>query len=224
MNRRILLLLLAVLVATPALRAERRVKAGFRGGLLSRTYIFDQQSLSLTNAEGGKLGEYETLSLKSNNGFEAGASCRVRLWKSLNESTGASLHLQLDALYSQHKISLDARNEGDDANVLTSEITASTVDVPLVACLKASVVRLSAGPVLHAYSQYETTGGNARFEGLPSLCGFTLGIGFDFGKVTLDGRYVGEFTKNSWSVIKDNGAAHLTGRRTGWSLCLGLMF
>lgn len=224
MRKQIILLLLAVVCGVGQIHAERRVSFGLRGGLLSRSYTLDQESLVFTDAKGDEAHKYANFTSESKYGFEAGLMLRVRLWKSANEATGASVHLQLDGIYGQNNLILYAKNEGDDVNVLSSKITTRTIDVPLMVCLKASVVRLSAGAVFHAYNKYDVRSGNIGFEGLMPLCGYALGIGFDFGKVTLDGRYCGEIKKGSWNIINNAYSSKLTGRRASWSVCLGVAF
>jgi hypothetical protein len=183
------------------------------------------KSIVFSDAKGNEYSKYDNFSYESKYGFEAGLMLRVRLWKSANEATGASVHLQLDGIYGQNNLVLHGSNEGDDIDVLTSKITTRTVDVPLLVCLKASVVRLSAGAVFHAYSKYDLRSGNASgFEGIMPLCGYALGIGFDFGKVTLDGRYCGEIKTGRWNILNNAYSTTLTGRRASWSVCLGVAF
>lgn len=225
MKRRLLVILIALICVVGGANAQRRVSVGVRGGLLSRTYTFDQTSLEFRNAKGTVLSQYENFSTESKYGFEAGLNLRVRLWSSPNEATGASLLLELDGIYSQNNLIMMASNDGDEIGKFSSTITTRTVDVPLLLCLKASVVRLSAGPVFHAYSQYKIKKGpDIGFDSPRVLCGYSLGIGFDFGKITLDGRYSGDIKKRDWNIINGESVANLKGRCAGWSVCLGVAF
>ena len=224
--KKIVVLLVILCCMAGALQAQRRFSAGVRGGLLSRTYTFNQKSLVFTDAKGNKKGSYDQFSSESKYGFEAGINMRIRLWSSKNEMTGASLLLELDGLYAQNNLVLMAGNEGDELNKWSATVITRTVDVPLLLCLKASVVRLSAGPVFHAFSKYDIKKGspNISFNSPKMLCGYSLGIGFDFGKVTLDGRYSGNFKEESWDIINGDSKASLTGRCAGWSICIGVAF
>ena len=226
MNKRLLILLCALMCVCTEALAERRVKVGARAGLLSRSLTLDQETLVFKDVNGNPLREFNEFATESKYGFNASFVFRVRVWESKNPITGASLHLELDADYAQNNLVFAAKRVENDEELeaFTSKVLLRTVDVPLVLCLKASVVRLCAGPVFHAYSQYEVKSGKIGFSGVKPLCGYTLGIGFDFGKVTLDGRYCGEFTKGSWNMIKDEQAAPLTGRLAGWSINLGVAF
>ncbi|MBE6209411.1 MAG: hypothetical protein E7128_04145 [Rikenellaceae bacterium] len=224
--KKIVVLLVTLCCMAGALQAQGRFSAGVRGGLLSRTYTFDQKSLVFTDAKGNATNSYNQFSSESKYGFEAGVNFRVRLWKSQNEMTGASLLLELDGLYAQNNLVLLAGNEGDELNKWSATVITRTVDVPLMLCLKASVVRLSAGPVFHAFAKYDLKKGspNIGFDSPRVLCGYSLGIGFDFGKVTLDGRYSGNFKKDTWTINNGTSSTTLTGRCAGWSICLGVAF
>lgn len=210
-------------VCTEAM-AERRIKLGARAGLLSRSLTLDDKALNFTDAHGTAVQSYEKLNVESRYGFNAALVFRARVWQSKNEVEGASLYVECDAEYAQNNIVIDARRESDDTDFISSKITLRTVDVPVLLCMRASVVRLCAGPVLHAFRMYDVQSGDVNVNGANPICGYTLGIGFDFGKVTLDGRYCGEFTKGSWDVSKSQTSARLTGAMSSWCINLGVAF
>ena len=224
MQKRLLILVGVLMCVCATAQAERRVILGARGGLLSRSVTLEQDALTFTNSNGDVASAYENFSLSSRYGFNAAFVFRALVWQSKNVTDGASLFVECDAEYAQNNIHIDARREGDVDDFVNSKIIMRTVDVPVLLCLKASVVRLSAGPVLHAYKMYDSQSGNVDFNGVNPLCGYTLGIGFDFGKVTLDGRYCGEFAKHSWDVMRPQSSAHLTGAVASWSIGLGVAF
>lgn len=224
MTKRLLILVCTLMCLCTEALAEQRVRVGARAGLLSRSITTEQKELTLTDATGNVLQSYENFGIESRYGFNAAFVFRARVWKSPNPIDGASLFIELDAEYGQNNLTIEASRQSTPDDILKSKVTYRTVDVPLVLCLKASVVRLCAGPVWHAYQKYELTSGSATFDGVTPLCGYTLGIGFDFGKITLDGRYCGEFVKNNWNVIKGDSSAALTGRLTNWNIGLGLAF
>ena len=224
MTKRLLILVCALICLCGEAFAERRIHLGARAGLLSRSVVTDQKTLTLTDPEGNTIQNYESFGLESRYGFNAAFVFRARVWKSPNPVDGASLWMEFNAEYGQNNIFMNASRQSDPEDILQSRVTLRTVDVPVLLCLKASVVRLCAGPVLHAYQMYELKSGQASLNGVTPMCGYTLGIGFDFGKVTLDGRYCGEFVKNSWNAIKGTTSAALTGRMESWSIGLGVAF
>ena len=224
MTKRLLILVCALMCVCAEALAEQRVRIGVRAGVLSRSITTDQKDLTFANAEGNTVQSYENLGIESRYGFNAAFVFRARVWKSPNPIDGASLWLELDGEYGQNNILINASRESDPTDIIQSKVILRTVDVPLLLCLKASVVRLSAGPVWHAYQKYDISSGSTRFDGVNPLCGYTLGIGFNFGKITLDGRYCGEFFKNKWDVIKGNNSATLTGHMANWNIGLGVAF
>ena len=224
MTKRLLILVCTLMCICTEALAEQRVHVGARAGLLSRSLTIDQKELTFTNATGNTMQNYDNLGIESHYGFNAAFVFRARVWKSPNPIDGASLFIELDAEYGQNNLVMEASRQNNPDDIVKSKVTFRTIDVPLVLCLKASVVRLCAGPVWHAYQKYELTNGSTTFDGVNPLCGYTLGIGFDFGKITLDGRYCGEFVKNNWNAIKGDASAALTGRMENWSIGLGLAF
>lgn len=224
MTKRLLILVCALMCFCGQVLAEQRVHIGVRAGALSRSVSAEQKSLTLTDGAGNTIQSYENFGLESRYGFNAAFVFRARVWKSPNPVDGTTLWMELDAEYGQNNILMNASRQSDPDDIIQSKVTLRTVDVPVVLCLKASVVRLCAGPVLHAFRMYDLTSGQVSLDGVNPLCGYTLGIGFDFGKVTLDGRYCGEFVKNNWNVIKGNSSAALTGRMANWSVGLGVAF
>lgn len=224
MNKRLLILLCTLLCVCTEAMAERRIKLGARAGLLARSLTVDQKSLTFTNADGAVVQSYETMNVESRYGFNAAFVFRARVWQSKNQADGANLYVEFDAEYAQNNIVIDARREADKTDFVSSKVTLRTVDVPVVLCMRASVVRLCAGPVLHAFRMYDVQSGGVMMSSANPMCGYTLGIGFDFGKVTLDGRYCGEFTKGSWDVSKSQTSARLTGAMSSWCINLGVAF
>ncbi len=224
MNKRLLILVCALMCFCGQALAEQRVHIGARAGLLSRSISIEQKALTFATPTDNAIQSYENFGLESRYGFNAALVFRARVWKSPNPVDGASLWVELDAEYGQNNILMNASRQSDPDDIIQSKVTLRTVDVPVMLCLKASVVRLCAGPVLHAFQMYDLKSGQVPLNGVNPLCGYTLGIGFDFGKVTLDGRYCGEFVKNNWNVIKGDSSAALTGRMTNWSVGLGVAF
>lgn len=213
-----LLLLLGLLVMTIDASAIGRFKFGVRAGLLSRTVTMDSTRLNIAGTE------YK-LSTSDKYGFDAAASIRFRMWSSANELTGASLHLQADVVYAQNNMNITAVNMADETDKKTSKLTLRTIDVPVLVCLKASVVRLSAGPLFHAYTKYSTKSGDFSMETSSPLCGYTVGIGFDLGPVTVDGRYMGEFRKSDNIMSMGSGTGtSLRSKTSGWSIGVGVAF
>ena len=224
MTKRLLILVCALMCLCGEVLAEQRVCIGARAGLLSRSISTEQTSLTLADPAGGSLQSYDSFGLESRYGFNAALVFRARVWKSPNPVDGATLWMELDAEYGQNNIIMNASRQSDPEDALQSKVTLRTVDVPVVLCLKASVVRLCAGPVLHAFQRYDLASGQAVLDGVNPMCGYTIGLGFDFGKVTLDGRYCGEFVKNNWNIIKGDTSAALKGRMANWSVGVGVAF
>lgn len=213
-----LLCLTLLLLGTEA-HASDRFKVGARAGLLSRTVSFDSTRLNLS-------GKEYSLSVGNKYGFDAAISFRVKLWGSANETTGASFHIQGDVIYAQNNMTLNVTNTADKSDKYSSKICMQTIEVPVLFCVKASVVRLSAGPVFHAFHKNTTRNeGTIALETSTALCGYTLGIGFDLGPITLDGRYNGDFRKadNIMSIGSNKGAS-LRSRINSWSIGVGVAF
>lgn len=123
-------------------------------------------------------------------GFHVGGWFRVKL---------ASFTLQPEVLFNSSKVTYGVKALKGAAIIdsLKSE-TFKNLDIPLMVGVRLSGLRLNAGPVahLHLSSSSELAEFKAYSEKFNDLTwGYQAGIGADFGRIGIDIRYEGNFSK-----------------------------
>jgi hypothetical protein len=161
------------------------------------------------------------LEAKARLGWNLAAVSRIRIVGAGSGLTGVGLFFQPEVVYSQNnvKANVQASLPGSDEVMNTSaKIRMQTVDVPLLLSLKASIVRVQAGPVFNLMNNFSS--GELEFLPLRPAVGYALGASVDLLGLTIDGRYHGDFKKMSF----DGDWADVKSRFSSWSLGVGIMF
>jgi hypothetical protein len=164
------------------------------------------------NMTGGGLQD-----VKSRLGWNMAAVSRIRIVGLGRGIAGVGLYFQPEVVYSQNSIK-GKWASGDLVGDLRTSL--KTVDVPLLLSLKASLVRVQAGPVFNLMNNYSSETGSPELKPLRGAVGYAVGASVDLGLLTVDGRYHGDFEKmsfaGSWKDVKS--------RFSSWSLGVGIMF
>jgi len=169
---------------------------------------------------------------KSRLGWHLAAVSRIRLVGAGSGIAGIGLFLQPEVVYSQSaskvRYTRSYTEPGSDLVVMGGEdkVRMSTVDVPLLLSLKASIVHVQAGPVFHLMNNFSSKDGHVEMQNpLRSAVGYGVGASVDLVGLTIDGRYYGDFGQLK-SNIKDGSTVHnsVKGSVSSWSLGVGVMF
>jgi len=110
-----------------------------------------------------------------------------------------SFYIQPEVLLNSTKINykLSSTKSFTTLDTLRSE-RFFNIDIPLMVGVKFSIIRLSAGPVMHVLLNNSSElkdleGFESKYKG--ANYGYQLGLGFDFSKICIDLRHEGNFTK-----------------------------
>jgi hypothetical protein len=152
---------------------------------------------------------------KARLGWNLAAVSRIRIIGAGSGLTGVGLFFQPEVVYSQNNVKMGIVS-GD--LVYDSKVRMQTVDVPLLLSLKASIVRVQAGPVFNLMNNFSS--GELEFLPLRPAVGYALGASVDLLGLTIDGRYHGDFKKMSF----EGDWADVKSRFSSWSLGVGVMF
>lgn len=160
-----------------AVRAASPVQFGVKGGLLIN-------SSDLKYTLSGNSERYDKSSTKP--GFELGFQARVRL--------PLGFLIQPEVVYSRTTGSFST-TDGTESMKTRS----NWIEVPVLAGWKFSIVRLMAGPSFRFPMDEVMNTGLKETNVTPRLRNFVLGyqagVGLDLGRVTIDARYCGNFSK-----------------------------
>jgi len=122
-------------------------------------------------------------------GFQFGALLRIPLSDRFN--------LQTELTFNSAKTDYSFQDPDQNATVFLGE-RYNDINVPILGSWKIAFVRINAGPVGHFFlsapSDLMDTNGRERTWDTFNL-GYTLGGSIDIGKITIDVRYDGNFSK-----------------------------
>lgn len=218
--KRVLFLAIAVMLAGSVAAQMPRVQFGARVGIFS-------QDLQLTpgdfiNKQSGDTDRYTTDAVM---GFNAAIVTRVRLTGKYGGTLGLGLFIQPEIIYSQNNYKIQQKDE-DTGDGPISEIRMQSVDIPLLASAKISIVRVQFGPVFNVMYENNTIEGDINIIPSRPSVGYALGASVDIvAGLVLDGRYNGQF-KDLKNNIKSGETVYnsVRGSLSSWSLGLSYLF
>jgi hypothetical protein len=193
----------ALTVGTTNTATAQRFQLGARAGIGSQNL---------------KLNEAGT-EAKTRLGWHLAAVSRIRVVGFGDGLLGAGLFFQPEVVYSQNNLKLKRGGE-------SSKVNMQRLDIPLLLSVKASIVRVQAGPVFNLMNNFTSSNGNMELKPWGrSAVGYAVGASVDLLGVTIDGRYHGEF-KQLKNSIKNGGTWRegIEGSLSSWSLGVGIMF
>ncbi|MBC6993644.1 outer membrane beta-barrel protein [Neolewinella lacunae] len=181
MNYRIFSLLAGLLFSVPAFA---QVEFGLKAGLATESLQEERFDLSRAGREDLALAISD-----ADYGFQFGALLRIPF----SERFG----LQTELTFNSAKTDFSFDDPDSDGTQVFRE-RYNDLNVPLMASWKLAFLRLNAGPVGHFF--VSSTSDLMDADGLERTwdsfnLGYTLGGSIDIGKITLDLRYDGNFSK-----------------------------
>ena len=159
------------------------------------------------------------LSTDAKVGYQVGIMSRVNL---------AMFHIQPELLYNMHRYSMYATAKDSDERT-KSDVRINTMEVPVLLGMRLLMLRVNAGPVFNVMTDTSVKNGSAGHSVMttrPSVS-YMLGVGLDLGKLNLDVRYNGQFSRSEQSILipstDPQGKDYKVKIRT-WMFSIGYMF
>lgn len=208
MAKRLLILTLAVFVSGAV--AAQRVQLGVRAGIFSQ-----DMELRLTDAVPNILTDARL-------GFHLAAVARIRLAAIGTGVAGMGFYLQPEIVYSQNSYRVKTSNSAPSARVRLQ-----TIDVPVLASFKVSIVRIQAGPVFNAMNNSPSNSDNVELMWKKPMIGYALGVSVDIiGGLVVDGRFNGQFNelRNNLAVKDQSIDESVRGSLSSWAIGVSWLF
>lgn len=177
-------LIVTLLMALGLTASAQVFQIGLRGGV-------NVQNVDIKDFQGDQTWQ-DIQSGSSQVGFHAGLYTRISL---------LGFHIQPELLYTQINSTIEAQaNTGAKTNL---DISLSRIDIPILAGVKLGPLRANLGPVVSFnVSEQEDVFMNGLTGG---SWGYQAGLGLDLGKIRIDVRYEGPFSKASKSISIGDG-------------------
>lgn len=181
--KKVFLAFFLTLVGFGGVQAASPVQFGVKGGLLINSS--DLKYTFSSNRE-----RYSESSTKP--GFELGLQARVRL--------PLGFLIQPEVVYSRTSGSFPVETTADGTTTDEKlKVRSNWIEVPVLVGWKFSIVRLMAGPSFRFPMDEVMNVGLKETKVAPRLdnfvMGYQAGIGVDLGRLTIDARYCGNFSK-----------------------------
>lgn len=178
----IFLSLFLCVAALSGVRAASPVQFGVKGGLL-----INSSDLKYTFSSNHRYSESSTKP-----GFELGLQARVRL--------PLGFLIQPEVVYSRTSGSFPVETTADGTTTDEKlKVRSNWIEVPVLVGWKFSIVRLMVGPSFRFPMDEVMNVGLKETKVAPRLdnfvMGYQAGIGVDLGRLTIDARYCGNFSK-----------------------------
>lgn len=184
MNKQISLFLFTMILAAGTLTAQAEFAFGFKAGLTTNALEGHELKLSGDGVSDltGKLSD-------ANYGFQGGIFMRVPV--------GERLFLQPEVTFNTSTASFTFKDDGQGIDQAFKE-RYNNLDVPLLLGLDLGFLKVQGGPVGHFYFNegkdvFTSEGWTSAVDDFN--LGYALGGALDIGKITLDVRYAGNFSK-----------------------------
>lgn len=186
----------------------RIVELGVKGGLSSQSVKF---------VDAGKHSQYN-LSANSKVGYHLGLISRVNL---------PLFHIQTEMLYNHNAYDLNVVNKAG-TSFSKSKVKINTLELPVLFGLRMLWFRFQIGPQFNLMTEtkFSNAGTVTDVDVSKSTMSFVTGIGFDIGKLNLDVRYNGQFSRPRQSVLVENktpGVDYRSKMRK-WMFSVGYVF
>ncbi|WP_300400007.1 porin family protein [uncultured Rikenella sp.] len=185
MMKKTLLSICFCVAALSGVHAASPVQFGVKGGLLINS---SDLKYTFSSADRDRYSESSTKP-----GFEIGLQARVRL--------PLGFLIQPEVVYSRTSGSFPVETKAADGTVTNDKlkVRSNWIEVPVLVGWKFSIVRLMAGPSFRFPMDEVMNVGLKETKVAPRLdnfvMGYQAGVGVDLGRLTIDARYCGNFSK-----------------------------
>lgn len=215
MKNRFLMLAFVVLAWATSVQAQKdaRFEFGLKAGLSTSALQNHQLQVS-----GEGVDNLVATLKEADYGIQAGAFFRIPL--------GQRLFLQPEVTFNSSQASFQFNNQNTNTSTILKE-RYNHLNLPLLVGFRLGALKLQAGPVGHLYFEdgdqvFSREGWNSAMEEFN--IGYALGGALDIGRITVDLRYAGNFSKFGQTINIGNQSYTVDEAAKNWIATVGFRF